>query len=117
MRSSGIRLEPLSCKFTVNGQADTGTLTWSANGTLASLGITDSISETSDSQDCTYTYDDLVCARIRLARIPIRDSSISTVTRTRGGVATVGNREVDVYLRGFASIGSLWFCRSCFQFR
>jgi YD repeat-containing protein len=50
---------PLSYKFTVNGQTDTGTLTWNANSTLASLGITDSISGTSDAQNCTYTYDDL----------------------------------------------------------
>jgi RHS repeat-associated protein len=45
--------------YSVNGSADTGTLTWNTNGTLASLVISDAISGTSDSQSCTFTYDDL----------------------------------------------------------
>ena len=48
-----------SYAFSVNGQSDTGTLNWNSNGTLASLGITDNISGTSDSQSCTASYDDL----------------------------------------------------------
>jgi RHS repeat-associated protein len=45
--------------FSVNGNSDSGTLTWNANGTLDSLSISDAISGTSDSQTCSYTYDDL----------------------------------------------------------
>lgn len=43
----------------MNGATDTGTLTWNANGTLGKLVIADHISGTSDSQTCTFTYDDL----------------------------------------------------------
>jgi RHS repeat-associated protein len=51
---------PLTYGASVNGQSDTGTLTWNTNGTLASLNIVDSISGTKDSQNCTsFTYDDL----------------------------------------------------------
>ena len=46
-------------QFTVNGQADKGTLTWNQNGTLASLDIADAISTTADTQTCTYAHDDL----------------------------------------------------------
>jgi len=45
--------------FTVNGNADTGTLNWNANGTLQQLAIVDNIPNTKDSQTCNYTYDDL----------------------------------------------------------
>jgi RHS repeat-associated protein len=50
---------PASYTFSVNGQNDVGTLTWNTNGTLGKLVIADSIASTSDSQTCTYTYDDL----------------------------------------------------------
>ncbi len=50
---------PTQYKFKVGtSQSNTGTLGWNPNGTLASLGITDQIN-TSNSQNCTYTYDDL----------------------------------------------------------
>lgn len=45
--------------FTVSGATDTGTLNWSSNGTLASLDIADNIPGTSDSQSCSFSYDDL----------------------------------------------------------
>lgn len=45
--------------FGVNGNADAGQLTWNSNGTLAQLVITDHIPGTSDSQNCSYSYDDL----------------------------------------------------------
>lgn len=50
---------PGSYTFSINGQTDVGTLNWNSNGTLATLGIADSISGTSDSQSCTASYDDL----------------------------------------------------------
>jgi RHS repeat-associated protein len=45
-------------QFNVNGQSDTGTLTWNANGSLNQLAITDALSS-ADSQTCTYAHDDL----------------------------------------------------------
>ena len=47
-------------KFSVGAtpQTVTGNLGWNANGTLASLGITDQLNS-SNSQSCTYSYDDL----------------------------------------------------------
>ena len=48
-----------SYTFTVNGATDKGTLSWNSNGTLGSLAVTDNIAGTSDSQSCSYTYDDL----------------------------------------------------------
>jgi RHS repeat-associated protein len=45
--------------FAVNGINDVGTLTWSANGTLTKLAISDAIPGTSDTQTCNYLYDDL----------------------------------------------------------
>jgi RHS repeat-associated protein len=45
--------------FSVNSQTDAGTLTWSPNGTLSKLAINDQITGTSDSQTCSYSYDDL----------------------------------------------------------
>jgi RHS repeat-associated protein len=47
-----------SYTFSVNGKADAGTLTWNTNGTLGKLVIADALN-TSDSQTCTYTHDDL----------------------------------------------------------
>jgi hypothetical protein len=43
----------------VNGKTDAGTLTWNPNGTLAELAINDQVPGTSDTQTCTYAYDDL----------------------------------------------------------
>ena len=48
-----------SYTYSVNGNADTGTLSWNSNGTLGSLVIADSVTGTGDSQTCSYTYDDL----------------------------------------------------------
>lgn len=48
-----------SYTFSVNGQTDTGQLNWNSNGSLGSLGITDNISGTTDTENCTFTYDDL----------------------------------------------------------
>ena len=45
--------------FAVNGKNDKGTLTWGANGKLTKLVISDQIPTTSDSQTCTYGYDDV----------------------------------------------------------
>jgi RHS repeat-associated protein len=46
-------------QFNVNGQSVTGNLSWNANGTLASLLITDPFNS-SNTQACSYTHDDLV---------------------------------------------------------
>src|SRR6185312_6299156 len=46
-------------QFTVNGTTDTGALSWNSNGSLGELHITDGLSGTSDSRDCTYLHDDL----------------------------------------------------------
>jgi hypothetical protein len=43
--------------YNVNGKADTGQMTWNANGSLQKLGITDNITGTSDTQTCSYTHD------------------------------------------------------------
>ena len=51
-------------KFTVNGSSLTGNLTWNANGSLASLLITDPFNS-ADTQSCSYSHDDL--ARIASA--------------------------------------------------
>jgi RHS repeat-associated protein len=48
-----------SYSFSVNGNTDAGTLTWNTNGTLQKLIINDQIPGTSDSQTCTYGYDDV----------------------------------------------------------
>ena len=45
-------------QFNVNGQSDVGTLTWNSNGSLKQLAITDALNS-SDSQTCTYSHDDL----------------------------------------------------------
>jgi RHS repeat-associated protein len=46
-------------KFNVKTQAYVGNLTWNANGTLSSLGITDPFNA-ADTQSCSYAHDDLV---------------------------------------------------------
>jgi hypothetical protein len=46
-------------KFNVKTQSYVGNLTWNANGTLGSLGITDPFNAT-DTQSCSYAHDDLV---------------------------------------------------------
>jgi RHS repeat-associated protein len=51
-------------QFNINGQSDTGKLTWNVNATLGKLAITDAFNS-SDTQTCTYGYDDL--ARIASA--------------------------------------------------
>jgi RHS repeat-associated protein len=48
-----------SYTFSVNGQTDTGTLTWNTNGSLGTLAIVDSITNSKDTQTCHYFYDDL----------------------------------------------------------
>jgi RHS repeat-associated protein len=40
-------------------QTDVGQLTWNANGSLGALAISNGISNTLDSQNCTYAHDDL----------------------------------------------------------
>lgn len=62
-------------KFNVSTKADTGALTWNANGSLKKLVITDTVPGTSDAQTCNYTHDDL--ARIASANC---GSSIWTQT-------------------------------------
>jgi RHS repeat-associated protein len=51
-------------QFNVNGQSLVGKPGWNANGTMATLNITDPFNA-SDTQNCTYRYDDLV----RLANV------------------------------------------------
>jgi RHS repeat-associated protein len=51
-------------QFNVNGQSLVGSPGWNANGTMASLNITDPFNA-SDTQNCSYGYDDLV----RLANV------------------------------------------------
>jgi RHS repeat-associated protein len=45
-------------QFTVNGQSETGALTWNADHTLQSLDITDPFNSP-DTQNCAYSHDDL----------------------------------------------------------
>jgi YD repeat-containing protein len=45
-------------QFNINGQAYSGTLTWNANGSPASLAIVDPFNA-ADAQTCTYAHDDL----------------------------------------------------------
>jgi RHS repeat-associated protein len=51
-------------QFNINGQSETGALTWNPNGTLGKLVITDPFNS-GDNQTCTYVHDDL--ARIASA--------------------------------------------------
>ena len=43
-----------------SGLSDKGILTWNANSTLQQLAITDGFPSTTDTQTCTYGYDDMV---------------------------------------------------------
>jgi RHS repeat-associated protein len=45
-------------QFNVNGQSESGTLTWNGTGTLGKLVITDPFNS-SNAQTCTYSHDDL----------------------------------------------------------
>jgi RHS repeat-associated protein len=45
-------------QFNVNGQSAVGTAGWNANGTLASLNVTDAFNSGA-TQNCTYAHDDL----------------------------------------------------------
>ncbi|MGH9393804.1 MAG: RHS repeat-associated core domain-containing protein [Terriglobales bacterium] len=45
--------------FTVNGTSNIGALAWNANGTLASLGLTQNIYPSGPSGTCSYSHDDL----------------------------------------------------------
>ncbi len=47
-----------SYAFNVNSHANSGTLTWNANGSLSKLAITDALNA-ADTQICNYLYDDL----------------------------------------------------------
>lgn len=44
--------------FAVNGQSDSGALTWNGDGSLAKLAITDPFSA-GDTQTCSYSRDDM----------------------------------------------------------
>ncbi len=44
-------------QFNLDGAADTGTLGWNADGTLASTDIADGIPGTDDTQNCAYAHD------------------------------------------------------------
>ena len=46
--------------FNVNGQSDSGTLAWNTDGTLGSLDISDGITGSQDTENCSYGYDDLL---------------------------------------------------------
>src|SRR6185312_247862 len=46
-------------QFSVNGLTNTGVYNWNANGSQASLAITDTITGTADTQTCTYQHDDM----------------------------------------------------------
>jgi RHS repeat-associated protein len=45
--------------FNVNGATNTGLTNWNPNGSLGSFQVTDNIPGTSDTQNCSYTHDDL----------------------------------------------------------
>jgi RHS repeat-associated protein len=46
-------------KFNVGSNSDTGSLTWNANGSLATLALADTVPTTTDTQTCSHTHDDL----------------------------------------------------------
>ena len=48
-----------SYMFNIAGVTDKGTLTWNADGDLGQLQIVDDLSGTSDSQTCSFGYDDV----------------------------------------------------------
>jgi len=45
--------------FNVGSNSDVGQTTWNANGSLATLQVTDTIPSTADTQTCNFTHDDL----------------------------------------------------------
>ena len=45
-------------QFNINGQSDTGALTWNSNGSLQKLVVTDAFNS-GDNQTCNYAHDDL----------------------------------------------------------
>jgi RHS repeat-associated protein len=45
-------------QFNINGQADTGALTWNSNSSLQKLVVTDAFNS-ADNQTCNYSHDDL----------------------------------------------------------
>jgi RHS repeat-associated protein len=45
-------------QFNINGQSDTGALTWNANSSLQKLVVSDAFN-TADNQTCNYSHDDL----------------------------------------------------------
>ncbi len=63
-------------QFSINGQSDTGALTWNANSTLQKLVITDPFINTTDSETCNYGYDDM----IRLANANCGAAAAQTFT-------------------------------------
>jgi RHS repeat-associated protein len=69
----------------VNGQSLVGKPGWNANGTMASLNITDPFN-TSDTQNCTYVHDDLV----RLANVNCPAAWTQTFTYDVFGNITKG---------------------------
>ncbi|HET9783770.1 MAG TPA: RHS repeat-associated core domain-containing protein, partial [Terriglobales bacterium] len=68
-------------KFTVGAGVDDGLLGWNANGSLASLAISDSVPGTADTQTCTYGRDDLA----RLASVSCGTVWAQTFTLDRLG--------------------------------
>ena len=73
--------------FDINGQTETGTLNWNADGTLGSLDISDPF-DAGDTQDCSFTQDDLG----RLASVNCGSEWSQTFsTDAFGDVAVTGN--------------------------
>jgi RHS repeat-associated protein len=76
-----------SYAFDINGQTETGTLNWNADGTLGSLDISDPF-DAGDTQDCSFTQDDLG----RLASVNCGSEWSQTFsTDAFGDVAVTGN--------------------------
>jgi RHS repeat-associated protein len=71
---------PHTYTFSVNGATDVGTLNWNTNGTLGTLAITDGLPNATDTQTCTYVYDDLA----RVAGIPTGQNAIPGVNCVQG---------------------------------
>jgi RHS repeat-associated protein len=46
-------------KFNVGSNSNTGSLSWNANGSLATLALADTVPSTTDTQTCSHTHDDL----------------------------------------------------------
>jgi hypothetical protein len=82
-----------SFQFPASGGTYSGTPTWNANGTLASLIITDPFPATSDSQTCAYSYDDF--ARLSKADCGAVWLQTFTYPQTNGKVDPFGNINKD----------------------